>query len=218
MVRNEQAQVLKVNLRPRFKSQTNNAPVWRQIDKKPSIANASGKKNEISWIRLKTDSHVSDIFYIPTILIIFNNVKYSGMSQLLCSKSLPWLTDEVIVELSQHNVNNTADFLRTKNITLDDYCQLSLHQIDMTKMYLNSALENVIMTGRELIRLTRGKSNTIKTDIQSFDKLLCGGLRLGETLLVSHQYPQRNEIDKLIKKLSSVFNRIENVKIFKWVF
>ena len=123
------------------------------------------------------------------------------MSHLLCTKTLPWLTDDVISQLFENNVNTTADFLRTKTTILESFCQLSMYEIDQTKVYFNSAIENEIISGMALINLTRGKSNTIKTHIKSFDKLLCGGLRLGQTLLVSHQYPQRNEIDQLIKKL-----------------
>jgi len=125
------------------------------------------------------------------------------MKDLLCAQSLPWLTNDVLAELASHNIHNTADFLRTSNAVLDAFCRLSSEEISQSKAFFTAAVGKQIFVGKDLFSLVAGKQNTVKTKIESFDGLLCGGLRLGETLLVSHQYAQNKEMEPLVTNISN---------------
>ena len=100
-------------------------------------------------------------------------------------------------------VTKKTDFLRTSNTVLDAFCRLSFAEISQSKAFFTAAVEKQIFAGNDLFSLLAGKQNTVKTKIDAFDDLLCGGLRLGETLLVSHQYAQSKEMEALVTNISN---------------
>jgi len=107
-----------------------------------------------------------------------------------------------------------ADFLRASDVDIDSFCSLTRDEISQTKNYYQNLLTLETFSGSELLAVISSHRNFIETGHEKMDELLCGGLRLGESFLISHNYSQRGEIDTILKALINVVMKNNNTFVF----